>query len=515
MTATNSPTLTRTTRWLLLALFVLGAGIRFVDLTEPPVDFHPTRQLRDAIIARALYYRWLPHPDPEKARLAQETYAELERFEPPLVEALTAATYLVVGGEHVWIARVYNILFWLLGVLGVFLLARLLAGEAGALAAAAFTLLLPLAMQASRSFQPDPLMSALIVWTAYAAYRWAQQPTWRRTLLLGALGGLAIFVKAFAIYQVVGIMAGALLIVTWKAGWKTALGQAQTWVVALMMLMPLGIYWLLRGEQATGEYISYWMIGFHKLWFTRHFYTGWARQFIAWFTPTAVLLAFAGLYFASREGRALLIGWMFGYGLLGFSVPYLIVSHNYYSLPATFWVAAALAPTVEALWKRARATGRWAWMGMAALGLFFVVSNTRTDLQILKAYYWGEEERWASVAAAIPTDGEVIGLTPTYGMRIRYFGWRPIGYWPPPGEYAVAEIQGRKVGVWEDFQWRTEGYRYFLVAADGFLNQEPQLKEILTTYYPCIAQGPGYWVYDLAHPLKPLPHAPPEAQNDP
>jgi len=281
------------------------------------------------------------------------------------------------------------------------------------------------------------------------------------------------------------------------------------------MLMPLGIYWLLRGEQATGEYISYWMIGFHKLWFTRHFYTGWARQFIAWFTPTAVLLAFAGLYFASREGRALLIGWMFGYGLLGFSVPYLIVSHNYYSLPATFWVAAALAPTVEALWKRARATGRWAWIGMAALGLFFVVSNTRTDLQILKAYYWGEEERWASVAAAIPTDGEVIGLTPTYGMRVRYFGWRPIGYWPPPGEYAVAEIQGRKASVWEDFQWRTEGYRYFLVAADGFLNQEPQLKEILTTYYPCIAQGPGYWVYDLAHPLKPLPHAPPEAQNAP
>ena len=37
---------------ILFTLFVLGAGIRLVDLTDEPLDFHPTRQLRSAIIAR-------------------------------------------------------------------------------------------------------------------------------------------------------------------------------------------------------------------------------------------------------------------------------------------------------------------------------------------------------------------------------------------------------------------------------------------------------------------------------
>ncbi len=509
------PQISRLAWGLLIVLIALGAAIRFVDLTEPPVDFHPTRQLRDAIIARALYYRWLPHPDPEKARLAQETAApgQVEKFEPPLLEGLVAATYLAVGGEHVWIARIYSILFWLLGVLGVFLLAHALAGEAGALAAAAFPLFLPLAVQASRSFQPDPLMSALIVWTAYAAYRWAQHPAWKPALWLGVVGGLAILVKAFAIYEVAGITAGALVIVGRREGWKAVWGRAQTWVMGVLMLAPVGLYLLLRGEHAAGGYIAYWMLAFHKLWFARYFYTRWAFHFLDWFTPLAVLLAFAGLYFARQEGRPLLLGWMVGYGLLGFSVPYLIISHNYYSLPATFWVAVALAPTVETVWGWARAVGRRAWMSVAALGLLFIAVGVRADLHLLKASYWGEAERWAAVAAAVPTDGKVIGLTPTYGMRIRYFGWRPIGYWPPPGEYAVARLQDRPASVWHDFQWRTKGYRYFLVAAEGFLDAEPQLKYILTHYYPCIAKGPGYQVYDLAHPLKPLPKFPPPEEQ--
>ena len=498
------------TRWLLLLLLALGAAVRLVDLTEPPVDFHPTRQLRDAIIARALYYRWQPHPAPEKARLAQETAApgQIEAFEPPLLESLVASTYLVVGGEHVWIARIYSILFWLLGVLGVFLLARLLAGEAGALAAAAFPLFLPFAVQASRSFQPDPLMSALIVWTAYAAYRWATGPTWRRALLTGMLGGLAILVKSFAVFEIAGIMAGALFIL----GWKPALRQAQTWVIGGLMVAPLGLYLLLRGEHAASGYITYWMVDFFKLWFTRHFYTRWAFHFLEWFTPLAVLFAFAGLYFARKEGRLLLLGWMAGYGLLGFSVPYLIISHNYYSLPATFWVAVALAPTVETVWRWARAAGRWAMVAVVLLGVLFIGVALRANLRMLKASYWGEPAHWAAVAAAVPADGPVIGLTPTYGMRIRYFGWRPIGYWPPPGEYAVARLQDRPASVWHDFRWRTKGYRYFLVAADGFLEAEPQLKTILTHYYPCIARGPGYAVYDLAHPLKPLPQFPPQEE---
>ena len=47
----------------MLILFGLGFAIRMVDLTDPPLDFHPTRQLRSAIIARSMYYRSLPEAE--------------------------------------------------------------------------------------------------------------------------------------------------------------------------------------------------------------------------------------------------------------------------------------------------------------------------------------------------------------------------------------------------------------------------------------------------------------------
>ncbi|HJS29813.1 MAG TPA: hypothetical protein VJ768_09335, partial [Anaerolineales bacterium] len=47
---------TRLTLWVTLAvLYVVGLGVRLADLTDPPLDFHPTRQLRSAIIAREMY----------------------------------------------------------------------------------------------------------------------------------------------------------------------------------------------------------------------------------------------------------------------------------------------------------------------------------------------------------------------------------------------------------------------------------------------------------------------------
>ena len=46
-------------------MFAVGIGLRLYDLTDPPIDFHPTRQLRGALIARGMYYEMLPNPDPQ------------------------------------------------------------------------------------------------------------------------------------------------------------------------------------------------------------------------------------------------------------------------------------------------------------------------------------------------------------------------------------------------------------------------------------------------------------------
>ena len=51
---TQNITLRRIT---ILLLLLLGLGIRLLDLTDPPLDIHPTRQLHSALMARGMYYQ--------------------------------------------------------------------------------------------------------------------------------------------------------------------------------------------------------------------------------------------------------------------------------------------------------------------------------------------------------------------------------------------------------------------------------------------------------------------------
>jgi hypothetical protein len=104
-----------TQSWLLIGLisiFLLATAVRLIDLTDPPLDYFPQRQLRAAIIARGIYYQLLPSADP--ALRAQATYLAntMDPREPSVFEGLVALTYLAIGAEHLWVARVYAILFW-------------------------------------------------------------------------------------------------------------------------------------------------------------------------------------------------------------------------------------------------------------------------------------------------------------------------------------------------------------------------------------------------------------------
>jgi hypothetical protein len=104
-------------------LLALGFLARLVVLKDAPLDFHGTRQLRSAIIARAVYLRLSPDASPVLRQEAMDL-ANLEIYEPPILEQIVGATYALVGSEQVWIARIYNALFWMLGGLAMFLIGK-------------------------------------------------------------------------------------------------------------------------------------------------------------------------------------------------------------------------------------------------------------------------------------------------------------------------------------------------------------------------------------------------------
>ena len=53
----------------LLVIFIAALGIRLYDLTDLPLDFHPTRQLFSALKARGMYYETLPNAPAEQREL--------------------------------------------------------------------------------------------------------------------------------------------------------------------------------------------------------------------------------------------------------------------------------------------------------------------------------------------------------------------------------------------------------------------------------------------------------------
>ena len=160
------------TTWVIALIIILALAIRFYDANDLPLDFHSTRQMLSVLKARGMYYDTRTGVSPAERTFAIQQWKLRASIEPEVMERLVAFTYRYTG-EQYWVARAYSSVFWVIGGVFLFLLARKLTSTDGALAATAFYLFLPYAIIASRSFQPDPLMVTLIIIFWWAVYEWA------------------------------------------------------------------------------------------------------------------------------------------------------------------------------------------------------------------------------------------------------------------------------------------------------------------------------------------------------
>jgi 4-amino-4-deoxy-L-arabinose transferase-like glycosyltransferase len=218
---------------ILVAMLLLGFAIRIYDITDLPLDFHPTAQICRAITARGLYYSMQPNADPWKREQAIIMW-KVEKIEPPGIDGLAAVSWLIAGEEILWLPRLYSVIFWLIGGIGLYLLGKDLISRTGGLIALGVYLFLPFGIIASRTFIPDPLMIALNIFGWWAMYRWYKQGTWKWAILAGILCGLAIFVKALAAFAVIAGFIGLLLL----KGFKSCVKDRKFWVMGLLAVFP-------------------------------------------------------------------------------------------------------------------------------------------------------------------------------------------------------------------------------------------------------------------------------------
>jgi 4-amino-4-deoxy-L-arabinose transferase-like glycosyltransferase len=488
--------------WLLpLVLLLFGLGLRLVDLTDPPFDFHPTRQLRAAIIARGMYYEMLPSADPVVREQASQLRLMLKSYEPQLFERLVALTYLAAGGEYLWIARLFAILFWCAGGWFLFDLARRMISWGGGITALAFYLLLPLAISASRSFQPDPLVTFWILVSLWTAYRWSQLHTWRWAVATGLVAGLTLLIKVTAVFF---LAPAVILLVMDMWGMRQALRRWEVWLAAVLAaLIPASYYIAQLGRYSAG-YFEFWTGSFYNLWFEPSFYIQWLKILDRLFNLALLVAGLIGVaFFPAKGARNALLGMWLGYGLYGLCFPFQIRSHEYYSLMFVPVVALSLAPLGKLLLDSLHVRPIF-WRLVAAvallIGMAYPVWITYTGL--IGVNYAGEAAAWTNMGRELPKEGQILALTHDYGVRIGYYGWRFVHLWPGTEEFNMLSMRASSSGeesadFEQQFLTEIQDMDYFLVTRFDQLEAQPLLKERLYDQYPVIAQGDGYILFDL------------------
>lgn len=494
----------KTTLWITVAVLILiGAGIRFYDLTDLPLDFHPTRQLYSALKARGMFYNTQP---PDQGNLQREIAIRqlnsIQEIEPPVLEYLSVLLYRSFG-EQLWFARALSILFWVMGSIPLFLLARRISGSSGALVALGFYLFVPYGIIASRSFQPDPLMVSLMISALWAIAEWQEKRGWKWAIAAGGFAGAAIFVKNVAVFP----LFFSISFLTLPGQFRQRLKDPQFWVIAGIASLPTAAYTLygVMGAGFLGQQFAFRF--FPNLLIDPVFYLRWKEQIDAVIGFGTFMFALTGIFLIDKFEKGLLLGLWFGYFLYSMIFAYHTITHDYYQLMLIPITALSLSPIVEIASRKidenlygglSTFMTRGFLAGMLLLAMSIQVWNTRVDLA--RKDYRDEAQHWRTIGNEINllgNPGPVLTIAEDYGYRLAYWGWQEVEAWLDTGDLNLRALDSREIELNSKFLEKANGKTYLVVTQMNKLNAQPEIKTFVFENYPIVISNDEYLVFDL------------------
>jgi hypothetical protein len=482
--------------WVMLAfVFFFGLVGRFYDFDDPPLDFHPTRQLHSMLIARGMYYENLEDAPNQRRELAVRQWKSEGQIEPPIMERLSAWGYRLVGTDDLRIPRFIAISFWTAGGIGLFLLLRDVVGAKGGVIGLAYYLVLPFPLYASRSFQPEPLMMAAIIFSWWAIVRWAQKKTWTNAVVAGLIAGFAIFVKLPAVFFVAPAM---IAVVLTDQKLLKAMIHPQVITMAILAVVPGLIYHVygmyiegfLQGQTTFRLFPEMLKDPFHYLKLKDVIDNTLRIEFF--------LIGLVGtLVIKDKRFRAMGFSIFAGYFLYGLVFTYHIVTHSYYQVPLTPAIAIGLAAGAAVLINNLPGRKTFGLVVIAGLTFFWMAFNFWDARMTLKhANYRDQPDFYASLGEKL-RDYSVVSITPDYGYRLDYWGWKPTANWLSDGDFVMRELAGIDLDKAALFAESIQGRDLFLITDFDEFDRQPDVKDILSDTYPIYDLGEGYLIFDL------------------
>lgn len=483
--------------WIGVLALLIGGLIVRLPLTESlPMAFSPQRQYYSALTARAIYFQIAAESIPDWRREVVDAYVRSEtRTEPPFIETVAAFAYRVAGGEDIRIMLALTVVYWGIGGVFLYLLARDLAGSAfvGWIALAVY-LFLPYAITTTRALLTDPpaLMFMLAaLWLARRGGRWG----WA---LAAVTGGLAVLVRAQAALFL--LPACLALIPDWRRWRRFLKPERLIWVAAWLAVCaaPFALYALTTpalAERAGRTFVP-------ELFGEESFWRAWGILLQAAFPLGLLIAAASGALLGWRGiGRRLALMLWLSYAVYGALFNFHIHTHPYYQ--SLFVPAVALSAAGWAAWleRRLIARLRWRLPLRAALTAGVCALLLSTPDRVRLSYDPDLLDAYRAAGEATNHSMQTLALTQEWGTPLNYYGDLFVRAYPTRfiiEMYSVMDDAGipdltpaERIGQY------TFPVEYFIVTDMGELARQPDLQAYLDENGVVIAENHLYQVYDL------------------
>jgi hypothetical protein len=419
----------------------------------------------------------------------------MDAIEPPLMEHAAAWLYRLAGRETLMLPRLLSVAAWMCAGLAILWLGTLLYSTTAArLAAAAVMMLLPFAIAASRTFQPDPLMTALTVIALALAVRYDRRPSRAWLLWFAVSGAAALIVKPMAgFFLIPPVTAMAIA----RRGWMRGILFGAS--VAVIIAGPAAAYYYAIGPPGS-DYGLFTRLyrdpGFWRTWgVTLDRAIGWPFLAAAW----------AGVVLAAPAVRRFLAAAWIGYVTFGLAFAYRVSTHDYYSLPLIPIVALSIGAAVEAV-ERTSFNALFRRVVVAAGIAAAIAANGATvraaGLLVSSAELRATAARYERIGRDVGHSERVLSLDYSYGFALMYHGPMVASNWPLSIDVALDRLAGHDAAPPIEKRLKDSGAEFFVATNQAELEHQPDLRAWLDERFTVIDRdgSPDHWqfvVYDL------------------
>lgn len=386
-------------------IFIAAFAVRLYHINEPLLDFHPIRQYRSAIVARAFYFDDMKSIPEWRRDIAIKNMKKQRPLEPQVMERVIAFAYRIAGGEHLWIPRLLSTIYWLTGGVFLYLIAKRTLSVNAAVFAITFYLFLPFGISMSRSFQPDSMMIMLLLLSILTILWYDEQRSMPRLLTAALVSSAAIFIKPVSMFLIFG---GLVSIEIYRHGiWRSVINRYFP-VFTVISLLPAVIYIVSAKFLMTQSQISFIPALILKV----SFWKDWLAMIGRVLGYIAFTAAFVGLVtFPKGPAKALLAGLWAGYFVFGLAFNTRISTHDYYTAIFIPVAALSLSPlAVSALRGTVRLYRQRRWLA-AVSGILFLGA-------VFASGFYMRNIQWREVGPAgkekLQAIGAIVGVNPQF-----------------------------------------------------------------------------------------------------